>query len=347
MGKSAPSPPPAPDPVAIANAQGVANKDTARIQAALNRVNQFGPDGSITYNSNWQQSDDWMNQKLADDRYAHQGMDWNEADARKFFDERNPYKDSYSVTTTLSPESQRIYDMTRQAQGKYGEIGNAQLGAVQQSLSTPYQNPYSDVTRDAIGRAAAASAQPNNTDYSAIRQEAIDAAMSRLNPSFARDEETMRARLLASGIGQGSKGWSAEYSDFNQGRNDARMQAIMNAEGLTGQAIQQTGMLRQMPIQEAGQVVNLANAGMTQGIAERTQPLNEAASLLSGQQVQMPGLMQVPQTQMAPTDVIGAHGLSQQAQNAAYQGQMSAHNASLGGMYGLGSAAIMGAGMFF
>lgn len=308
MGKSAPSPPPAPDPTIVAQAQGAANEQTARTQAALNRVNQYGPDGSVTYSYNG--------------------------------------PDSYSVHTALSPDMQRIYDATRSAQNTYGQIGNAQLGGVQKSLSQPYQNPYAQNTADAIARANAAGSQPINTNYDQVRQQAIDAATSRLDPMFARDEEAMRSRLLASGIGQGSKAWSSEYGDFNQGKNDARMQAIMNAEGLAGQAIQQTGMLRQMPMQEAGQLVNLSNAGMTQGIASRSVPLNETAALLTGQQVQIPGLQQIPQTQVAPTDVVGAYGLNQAAQNAGYQGRLSAYNAGLGGMYGLGSSAILGAAMF-
>lgn len=308
MGKSAPSPPPAPDPAVVAREQGAANAETARVTAALNRLNQYGPDGSITY------------------------------------DQNGP--DNYSVRTTLSPEMQRIYDATRSAQTTYGQIGNAQLTGVQAALSEPYRNPYANETAAAIGRANTAGAQPINTNYDQVRQQSIDAAMSRLDPMFTRDEEAMRSRLLASGIGQGSEAWNAEYGNFNQARNDARMQAIMNADGLTGQAIQQAGALRQIPIQEAGQLVNLSNAGMTQGLVERSTPLNETAALLTGQQVQIPGLQQVPQTQVAPTDVIGAYGMSQAAKNAGYQGQLAAYNAGLGGMYGLGSAAILGGSMF-
>lgn len=344
MGKSSPSAPPAPDPIAVANAQGAANKETALTEAQLNRVNQYGPNGSVVYSSNADKEGQWFSDAMERDRLAHQqqGKEWNEEGAKAYFEARNPYANSYNVTTTLSPEMQQIADATRQAQTTYGNIGNAQLQSVQSALSKPYQNPYSQIAQDAIGRADAASRQPINTDFNKIRQESIDAAMSRLNPMFARDEEAMRSRLLASGIGQNNRAWSSEYSDFNQGKNDARMQAILNAENLTGQSIQQTGMLRQMPINEAGQILNMTNAGMTQGIAERTQPLNEAASLLTGQQVQIPGMSQVPQSQIAPTDIMGTYGMNQSAQDAAYKGRLSAYNANMGGMYGLGSAAIIG-----
>jgi hypothetical protein len=41
--------PAAPDPYAVANAQGAANIDAARITTALNRANQVTPYGSLTW----------------------------------------------------------------------------------------------------------------------------------------------------------------------------------------------------------------------------------------------------------------------------------------------------------
>lgn len=49
MGKSAPSPPAAPDPAQTAAAQGTANIQTAIAQGYMNRPNQYGPLGSLTY----------------------------------------------------------------------------------------------------------------------------------------------------------------------------------------------------------------------------------------------------------------------------------------------------------
>lgn len=43
------SPPKAPDPVAVAAAQTQSNKDTAIANANLNRIDQFGPQGNVTY----------------------------------------------------------------------------------------------------------------------------------------------------------------------------------------------------------------------------------------------------------------------------------------------------------
>ena len=50
MGKSSPTPPQAPDPVATAAAQQTMNQNTATTQQLLNMTNQVTPDGSLTYN---------------------------------------------------------------------------------------------------------------------------------------------------------------------------------------------------------------------------------------------------------------------------------------------------------
>ena len=49
MGKSAPTPPPAPDPATIINAQTSANDQAALLQSQLNNVNYQGPQGTVSY----------------------------------------------------------------------------------------------------------------------------------------------------------------------------------------------------------------------------------------------------------------------------------------------------------
>ena len=50
MGKSAPKPPPAPDPATVINAESNANNASALTQSKLNDVNYSGPQGTVTYN---------------------------------------------------------------------------------------------------------------------------------------------------------------------------------------------------------------------------------------------------------------------------------------------------------
>jgi hypothetical protein len=255
LGKSSPSAPAAPDPVATANAQSAANAETARVQARLNRVNQTTPYGSISYTNDG---------------------------------------DQYTQNTSYTPVGQQLVDQTQRAQLTYADIGNNQLDAVRGSLS-----------------------QPVNTDYTQQRQSALDAQKARLDPTFRMQEEDMRSRLLNQGLTEGSNAWDTAYRQFNQGRNDAYLQADLNAGNTVGQQIQQTAALRSIP-------------------------LNETSALLSGQQVQGPQMTNVAQTQVAPTDYLGAQNMAYQGQMNAYGQQQQNQQANMGGLYGLGSAAIMG-----
>lgn len=336
MGKPAPSPPPAPDPKVTIQAQGQANADTARLGAQLNRVNQVGPTGSITYSQGAPAIDrnTWLNERVAAERArfnaANQGgapaatMNPFSGDggdnggsggfvssgpAPSVFDEAAlratlegtptptaPGQDQWTQTTTLSPEQQRIYDLTTQGQTTYGETANALLRNAQAGLS-----------------------QPVDTDWESFRTKALDAQRSRLDPDYARAEEGLRQRLINSGLTAGSEGWQREMDQLQRGRNDALLQADLRAGDTVGQGIQQTAALRGMP-------------------------LNEASVLLSGGQVQTPQLQNVAQTQVAPVDAMGAYNTQYQGQLAAYQASQQNRNSALGGLFGL-AGTLGGAGI--
>jgi hypothetical protein len=104
MGKSSPSPPAAPDPVATANAQAAANKESAIATSQINQVNQVTPYGNLEYTQ------------------------------RGTTAEGVP---QYTATQTLAPDQQRMLDLTNQAGVQYGETANAQLGNVRDKLSQP------------------------------------------------------------------------------------------------------------------------------------------------------------------------------------------------------------------
>lgn len=276
MGKSAGSPPPAPDPTVTANAQADANAKTARLQATLNRVDQVTPYGSVTYSQGAAPMDrnKWINDQVAAERakfsaqptptvtYAGDGgaenagnavpeystpAAFDEAAARARF-EAMPTpevagQDRWTQTTTLSPEQQRLYELTTRGQTTYGETANNLLDGVRGQLS-----------------------QPVNVDWAAERDRALAAQMGRLNPTLMQAEEGLRSRLLNSGLTPGSEGWNREFNTFNQGRNDALLAADLNAGNTVGQAISQQAALRAMPLNEvsallSGSQVQVPQAG--------------------------------------------------------------------------------------
>ena len=219
--------------------------------------------------------------------------------------------------------------------------GGAYQGAGDVALGT---------TMGATQQAGRLASQPFNTDFGSVRQGAIDAANSRLQPQFKQQEDELRTRLLNSGIPEGSEQWNRAYTQMNQAQNDSRQQTILNAEQLTGQAIGQAGQLRAIPLDEQARIASMAGGqgnqatqAMQTALALRAQPTNEAAALLTGQQVGVPQLQQVPQTQVAPTDYIGLMGQNYQGQLNAYGQKVQSGNAATGAVAGmLGSAAMAG-----
>lgn len=116
---------------------------------------------------------------------------------------------------------------------------------------------------------------------------------------------------------------AAQDQDFGQSMANASLSNAARSQGinerLAGANFQNTA--RQNAISEA--------------IQERQVPLNELAALLSGVQVQGPSFVNTPQTGVAGTDITGP--IMQQ-----YQQQMAQRNAMMGGLFGLGGAALAG-----
>lgn len=98
------SPPPAPDPVATAQAQTASNRETAITNANLNRVNQTTPWGS----SNW-------------------SVDGTNPDGTP----------RYSQSTTLSEPVQGLFDNYFSSQNRLGQIGINQLDGLANQLAKP------------------------------------------------------------------------------------------------------------------------------------------------------------------------------------------------------------------
>jgi hypothetical protein len=96
MGKKTPKAPTPPNPAVVAAAQTKSNQETARTEAALNRVNQVTPWGNVTY------------QDLGNDRW--------------------------SQTVNLSPEEQQTYNMTKYLENQGLDIGRNVLGQVGQQF---------------------------------------------------------------------------------------------------------------------------------------------------------------------------------------------------------------------
>lgn len=136
---------------------------------------------------------------------------------------------------------------------------------------------------------------------------AYDLGAQRLDPRLARQEEALRTRLINSGIRPGTEAYDREMNRNDMATNDA---------------------YNQLMLQGRGQAFN-------EGLTTRNQSLNELNALLSGSQLQNPGAVSpgTPQTSVAGVDYSGLV-------NQNYQAKLGAHNAMLGGLFGLAGAGV-------
>ena len=331
LGKS--DPPPAPDYTAAANATATGNLEAAKVAAAANRVNQVTPNGSLTYTTNPNQGG--FNQSGYDAALAnyqkqlatYNSPQTNQTSPANFFSagflgnrlggstnanrgaapiapDRNAYNtnnayDTYTATQTLSPDEQA--KLTKNNTLSNGLLDTAQLGLT----------GVNDKLKQGFDFNALPAQQVN------AGQTAQDAIMSRLAPQFGRDEESLRTRLVNQGLTAGSQAWNNEFTNFNQGKNDAYSSAALNGIGVGQQARQQA-----LQEQEFG----------------RTEGLNMVNALRTGNQVQSPNFVNTQQqATTAGPDLLGAT-------NAQYQNQLSGYNAQQAqgaGLFG-GLASVAG-----
>lgn len=159
IGKDTPK---APDPVKTANAQAAANKEAAIASQTLSMVDQYTPQGNLTYTQipgtgpqdtfdqeGYDQAlEAWRTRSTQGTPGSDEGSRFGSG-APAGSAGGMPTRDQFTTTTdgtpryradvTYSPEQQGLYDSSVQAQQQFGDIANAQLGVVSSSLSSPYQ----------------------------------------------------------------------------------------------------------------------------------------------------------------------------------------------------------------
>lgn len=342
MSKKAPAPPPPPDPVATARAQSEFNVQAAETNARLNRVNQVTPQGTMTWRergpSNWNEAA-YM---AANPDVAGSGMSGMQhymqhgrPEGRTGGVDPNFQPGGWEQTVELSPEQRRLYDLSTAGQELYGQAALSQLRGVQDTLSRPFEfsAPAMQFRPDFTG-----IGDPNQS------RDAVQAAvLSRVNPDLERERAALESRLAAQGITMGAEAWNTGMQDWSRMANDARMQAVL-AGGAEQSRMFGLGM---------GQA-QMGNAARQQSLQEqlalRSQPLNEAAALLTGQQVQNPQFSNFAQVQVQAPDYQGAVGQNYAGQVANWNsqnqriGQQNAAVANLLGQVGGAAAGFVGGG---
>ena len=221
--------------------------------------------------------------------------------------------DRFRSDITLSPDARRAVE---------AELG---VAAGTNELALDYMDRIRDATAQPVSFEGLPAAPVANEENRRAVEEAL---FSRLNPQFERDRAALETQLANQGITPGSEAYNREMQLMGQGVNDARMQAVL-ASG-----------------QEQSRLFGLESAQRDRAIqemfAQRNAPINEVGALLGTGQVSTPQFAPPPQTGVAPTDVTGPVYAAHNAQMQAWNQRQQSRNAMLGGLFGLGGAALGG-----
>lgn len=186
------------------------------------------------------------------------------------------------------------------------------------NLNTQTQQQIGQIGLDQSKRIGDLLGTPVNLDNAATESRLMELGRTRLDPLLQQRRSQRETDLLNRGITPGSEAYNLAMQSVGQQENDAYNQLLL---GGRGQAVQEA-------------------------LTQRNQPINEITALLSGSQVSQPNFTGTPQTNVAGTDIAG---LTMDAYKygplAQYQAEQQNKQAMMGGLFGLGGAALGGWGM--
>lgn len=369
MGKEADTPQ-APDYGSLARQQSALQQGAANQQTWANRVNQVGPQGSVT----WTNSP--VNQRQFDaDAYAAaldayskgqqgqkpqvQGIGATGNGLSGYGDSapgvvpqqqqqnvpgmpnredfyRDMPMDQWTQTTTLSPEMQAQLD--QQNALRQGLLGQAQ-NSLQNPLDMSGLPGLHQIDMNGL------PAMPDS-GFGAV-QEVQDAMMGRLGSGLQQGRDAEIQRLKAQGITEGTPAWQAAMQSLNQKDIDANQQALLGAMGAYNDIFNRGMSARKEGFSEQNQlygnsVTDRANA-LKEMLTQRQNPLNEYAALIGGggvQNPQFPGYTQA--TPWQSPDVMGAANQQYNAAVANANAQNASSGNMLGGLLGLAGSIFGG-----
>lgn len=304
-GGSAPS---YPDPTTVANATTQTNQQTAAYNKALNLNNYSNPFGS-------QQS-----QQVGTDPSTGAPI--------------------YNTSVTASPQLQGALGTLLAQAGGSGSTNSDVMNGL-----SGLRSQYSQLNQGLMGlgsqlnqgQAQQAQQQGQNAAYAAQTQY--------LDPQFSQQGESMSAQLANQGLSPGSQAYNNATLNFNnqkqQAYSNAQNQAILTGSQIGAQNLQnqiagintQAGLYGQMG-SNLGQQGSLF--GQQAGIGQLPyQDLQSIAGMI-------PGYSGTGQSSSSPADIASLYNNQYQSQLAGYNANQSSNNSAMSGLFGLGSAGIMG-----
>jgi hypothetical protein len=219
---------------------------------------------------------------------------------------------TWNINQTLSPSQQELFDSRT-------DLTQGGIYLADHMLRQAIPNLSSQFTLEGL------PGLPTNMDQ--FRGEMADSLMQRFDQDYGRQEAGVRNRMANSGIQEGSEAWNAEMDRLSRARTDAVNQAYQSA-GTEAQRMY-------------GMQKDLRQQGTNERMLMRAQPINEITGMLGlGSGVQLPQFQSGMGTNVAPTDVIGPTMNQYNGQMAQWQQGQQNQNSMMGGLFGLGAAAM-------
>jgi hypothetical protein len=224
------------------------------------------------------------------------------------------------ATATTQQELNMVNQNTPYGSLSYEQTGTSASGTPQytatQTLSPENQALYDQymslsgklggIGNTQADNVAGTMGQPFNFEASQAKK-LTDIQDTFLNPQWDRQQAALETQLTNQGVNPGTEAYTRAMQEHSQNRQSAYDQNYLSAYGTTA----------------------------NQALTERNQPLNEMMAMLSGSQVQQPGYTNTPQSQVSGVDYAGLV-------NQNYQNQLASHNAKMGGIFDIASAAAGG-----
>ena len=157
-------------------------------------------------------------------------------------------------------------------------------------------------------------------DFSSVQDiadQSYGMQTARLDPQWAQRKGQFDQQMANQGITAGGEAYDNASRDFGQQRNDAYNQARLSSISTMPQTFQLSS-------------------------AQRMQPLTELNAIRTGAQPQMPQFQPTQYSMGAQgPNMLGAAQSQYQGDLGAYNAQVGGQNSMMGGLFGLGSAALM------
>lgn len=257
--------------------------------------------------------------------------------------QQGTFGDAGNIVRGYGPADDFSADRGRVEQALYGRL-NPQLERERSNIEQRLADQGIRYGSQAYTSAMDDYARQANDARLAVTQTAgaEQARMANMAAQEAGFENAAQQQAYTQAQGRGTFANTAQAQQFQEGltsgqfANTAQQNAFIQAaqRGTFANAANAQRLAHQQAM--IGAQNTARSQYLTEGYAQRNQPINEVTALLSGSQVHQPTFAQTPTNQIPTTDIAGLLNQNFNQNLEVYKQQSANSNATLGGVLGLG-----------